>query len=559
MPLPTPYGAGPTHVTREQRLTLVATILASTVVFLDATVVNVALPAMERELGMGLAGQQWVVEAYLLALVSLMLVGGSLGDHFGRRRIFSLGLAGFGATSILCAIAPSTGILIAFRGLQGLAGALLVPGSLAILTATFNGEARGRAIGTWTAWSGISTIAGPAAGGALTEALSWRFVFWINVPLIAVTLLLTARAVAESRDPDTVRGFDIPGVVLSALGLGGPVFALIEQPTYGWSDPVVLIPLVAGVACFAAFLLREATARAPMLPLSLFRVRNFAVANAATLTTYAGLIGSSFFLTLYLQQVGGYSPLAAGFASVPISLLLFVLSPRFGAFTAGVGPRLPMAVGPIVGGIGLLMLLRVGVHPDYFTEVLPALVVFGLGLSATVAPLTTTVLNAVDEHNAGIASGTNNAVARVAGLLAIAVMGAAVSSQFDSSVADHLATAQLSPQAEHVVSSARSQPLAGGDEAEKLPSSGRSSVGPAIESSSEDAFHLAALIGACLMFAGGITSAAGIQNPRRRLAAAPPATRAATAGECGRAAPFHDAEPVPGTLEPASETAQAPL
>jgi EmrB/QacA subfamily drug resistance transporter len=337
---------------RSQRLTLVATILASTAVFLDSTVVNVALPAIERDLGMGLAGQQWVVEAYLLSLVSLMLVGGSLGDHFGRRRIFTIGLVGFGAASILCALAPSTGTLIAFRGIQGLAGALLVPGSLAIVTATFDGEARGRAIGTWTAWSGISTIAGPAAGGFLTDALSWRYVFWINVPLIAATLILTIRSVSESRNPEAVKGFDVPGVVLSALGLGGPVFALIEQPTYGWGAPVVLVPLLAGVACFAAFLAREATARAPMLPLTLFRVRNFAVANAATLATYAGLMASSFFLTLYLQQVGGYSALAAGFAGVPISLMLFFLSPRFGAFSARVGPRLPMAAGPIVGGLG---------------------------------------------------------------------------------------------------------------------------------------------------------------------------------------------------------------
>jgi len=544
---------------RAQRLTLVATILASTVVFLDATVVNVALPAMEEDLGMGLAGQQWVVEAYLLALVAMLLVGGSLGDHFGRRRMFSLGLAGFGVTSILCALAPSTGTLIALRGLQGLAGALLVPGSLAILTSTFTGEARGKAIGTWTAWSGISTIAGPAAGGFLTEALSWRFVFWINVPLIAVTLVMTAHSVAESRDPDAVRGFDIPGVLLSALGLGGPVFALIEQPTYGWSDPVVFVPLIGGVLLFAGFIWREAAARAPMLPLSLFRIRNFAVANAATLTTYAGLIGTTFFLTLYLQQVGGYSPLAAGFASVPVSLLMFFLSPRFGQFTAGVGPRLPMAAGPIVGGIGLLMLVRTGVEPDYLTEVLPALVVFGLGLSATVAPLTTTVLNAVDEHNAGIASGTNNAIARVAGLLAIAVMGAAVSSQFDSSVSDHLATAQLSPQARHVVSSSASRPLAGRDEADELSGSERDSVGTAIEQSSQSAFHLAALIGACLMFAGGITSAIWIQNPRRRPAITPAPARAATAGECGRPAPFHDADPVPGELEPVAGTAEAPF
>jgi EmrB/QacA subfamily drug resistance transporter len=546
-------------VNRLQRLTLVATILASTVVFLDATVVNVALPAMERDLGMGLAGQQWVVEAYLLALVSLLLVGGSLGDHFGRRRIFTIGLAAFGVASILCALAPGAGVLIALRGVQGLAGALLVPGSLAILTSTFSGEARGRAIGTWTAWSGISTIAGPAAGGFLTETLSWRFVFWINVPLIVATLLITLQSVEESRDPDAVRGFDIPGVVLSALGLGGPVFALIEQPTYGWSDPVVFIPLAAGVACFAGFVLREATARAPMLPLTLFRVRNFAVANAATLTTYGGLIGSSFFLTLYLQQVGGYSPLAAGFASVPVSLMLFFLSPRFGAFTARVGPRLPMALGPIVGGAGLLLLLRVGVHPSYLTQVLPALVVFGLGLSATVAPLTTTVLNSVDEHNAGIASGVNNAIARVAGLLTIAVLGAVVSGQFGSSLQDHLATAKLSPQAAHVVSSAKSRPLAGGDEAKRLPGSERSTVGAAIEDSSRDAFQIAVVIAACLMFAGGLTSAVGIQDPRRRREVAPPPPRAATAGECGRAAPFRDPEPVPGTLEPASGTAQAPL
>jgi EmrB/QacA subfamily drug resistance transporter len=545
-------------VTRTERLTLVATILASTVVFLDATVVNVALPAMERDLGMGLAGQQWVIEAYMLALVSLMLVGGSLGDHFGRRLIFSIGLAGFGVTSILCALAPSTGFLIGLRGLQGLAGALLVPGSLAILTATFQGEARGRAIGTWTAWSGISTIAGPAAGGFLTESLSWRFVFWINVPVIVATLVLTLRAVAESRDPDAVAGFDIPGVALSTLGLGGPVFALIEQPTYGWTDPLVLIPLCAGVACFAAFIVRETTAKAPMLPLALFRVRNFAVANAATLATYAGLIGSSFFLTLYLQQVGGYSALAAGLAGVPISLMLFFLSPRFGAFTARVGPRLPMSAGPIVGGLGLLLLLRVGVDPSYPTEVLPALVVFGLGLSATVAPLTTTVLNAVDEHNAGIASGVNNAIARVAGVLAIAVIGAVVSAQFASSLDGKLSHDRLDGRGESVVASAKSRPLAGGDEAARLSMAERSSVGTAIELSSRDAFRVAAAIGACLMFVGGLTAAVGIQNPRRPEAEQQ-VPLAATAGECARAARIRDPEPVPGGLEPAAGPAQAPL
>jgi EmrB/QacA subfamily drug resistance transporter len=545
-------------MSRRERLTLIATILASTVVFLDSTVVNVALPAMERDLGMGLAGQQWVVEAYMLALVSLMLVGGSLGDHFGRRLIFTIGLAGFGVASILCALAPSTGVLIGLRGLQGLAGALLVPGSLAILTATFEGEARGRAIGTWTAWSGISTIAGPAAGGFLTETLSWRFVFWVNVPLIAVTLLLALRSVAESRDPDAVKGFDLPGVALSALGLGGPVFALVEQPTHGWGNPLVLIPLLVGVGCFAGFIAREATARNPMLPLALFRVRNFAVANAATLTVYGGLIGATFFLSLYLQQVGGYSPLAAGLATVPISLLLFFLSPRFGAFTAGVGPRLPMSAGPIVGGLGLLLLLRVGVHPSYPAEVLPALVVFGLGLAATVAPLTTTVLNAVDAHRAGIASGVNNAIARVAGLLAIAVLGAVISAQFVSTLERGLRGARLGAQAAGVVASAKSRPLAGGDEADRLSGPERSSVGTAIELASRDAFRLSVGIGALLMFAGGLTSALGIQNPKRRSATAL-APRAATAGECARAARPRDPEPIPGELEPAAGPARAPL
>jgi EmrB/QacA subfamily drug resistance transporter len=546
-------------VSRSQRLTLVATILASTVVFLDATVVNVALPAMERDLDMGLAGQQWVVEAYLLALVSLMLVGGSLGDHFGRRRIFSIGLVGFGAASIMCALAPSTGALIAFRGIQGLAGALLVPGSLAIVTATFAGEARGRAIGTWTAWSGISTVLGPAAGGFVTDTLSWRFVFWINVPLIVVTLLLTLHSVAESRNPDAVKGFDLPGVVLSALGLGGPVFALIEQPRYGWGDPLVLVPLLAGLGCFAAFLVREATARAPMLPLALFRARNFAAANAATLATYAGLMGSSFFLTLYLQQVGGYSALAAGFAGVPISLMLFFLSPRFGAFTARVGPRLPMAAGPTIGGLGLLLLLRIDVDPSYFAEVLPALVVFGLGLAATVAPLTTTVLNSVDERNAGIASGVNNAVSRVAGLLAIAVLGAVISAHFAARLDDRLAGDALQGQVAEVVSSAKSRPLAGRDEAARLASSQRSSVGRAIEESSRDGFRLAVGISALLMFAGGLTSALWIRDPKRKPTARPPAPRAATAGECARAGAGREPQPVAGALEPAPGAAEAPL
>jgi EmrB/QacA subfamily drug resistance transporter len=388
-------------VTRQQRLTLIATILGSTVVFLDGTVVNVALPAISEGLDVGLAGQQWVVEAYTLALVALLLVGGSLGDQFGRRRMFVMGLVSFAACSALCAVAPSADLLIGARALQGIAGALLVPGSLAIVASTFEGEARGKAVGTWTAWTGIATVLGPAGGGALIGVLSWRAIFWVNIPLVAATVGLTVHAVKESRDEDAYMGIDYPGIVLSAVGLGGPTFALIEQPAHGWSDPMVWLPMLIGLLSFVLFVVREAYARHPMLPLDLFRIRNFSVANLTTFSAYAGLIGGLFFVGLFLQQVAGYSPLEAGLATTPISILMFFLSPRFGKVASGTGPRLPMSAGPIVGGIGLLLLLRVGSSPDYLTDVLPALLVFGVGLSATVAPLTATVLDSVDPHHVG--------------------------------------------------------------------------------------------------------------------------------------------------------------
>ena len=407
---------------RRKRFTIIATILGSTIVFLDATVVNVALPAISDDLNAGLADQQWVVEAYALATVSLLLVGGALGDQFGRRRIFEFGLIGFGATSVLCAIAPSSAFLIGARALQGLTGALLVPGSLAILAATFEGAERGKMVGTWTAWTGIATVIGPAGGGAVVEAISWRAIFWVNVPLVIFTVLLTRAHVQESLDPEADRAIDWLGILLSALGLGGPVFALIEQPTYGWSDPLVFIPLVGGVLLFALFLIWESRYRHSMLDLGLFRIRNFAVTNLETLIVYSGLIGAFFFVTLFLQQTVGYSPLAAGFATTPISLVLFFLSPVFGRIATSTGPRMPMCVGPIVGGIGLLLLTRVGSDPSYVADVLPGVIIFGLGLSATVAPLTATALNSVAENRVGVASGINNAVSRVAGVLAIAML-----------------------------------------------------------------------------------------------------------------------------------------
>ena len=527
-------------VTRQQRLTLVATILGSTVVFLDGTVVNVALPAISESLDAGLAGQQWVVESYMLTMVALLLVGGSLGDQFGRRRIFVIGLVAFGATSALCAVAPSDEFLIGARALQGIAGALLVPGSLAIVAATFEGEARGKAVGTWTAWTGIATVIGPAGGGALIGILSWRAIFWVNLPLIAATVALTLHSVRESRDPEAFRGIDWLGIALSAAGLGGPVFALIEQPTRGWGDPLVWLPFVAGIVCFALFVLHEARARHPMLDLALFRVRNFAVANLTTLAAYAGLIGGLFFVGLYLQQVSGYSALEAGLATMPVSLILFFLSPRWGRLASGTGPRLPMSLGPIVGGLGLILLLRVDAGGDYVTDVLPAILVFGLGLSATVAPLTATVLDSVEERHVGIASGVNNGVSRVAGLLAIAVLGAVISAYFGSTLDSNLGDRPLAPPAEQTVSDAKAQPLAV-PEVGSLPPAQADFVRSASTDASTSVFHLGIGIAGLLMIAGGIVAGIGIENPRRRIEAIP--TRGtATAGECGHGADADSSE-----------------
>ena len=534
------------------RWTVIATILGSTVVFLDATVVNVALPALSDDLGAGLADQQWVVEAYLLALVALLLVGGSLGDQFGRRRIFILGLGLFGVTSILCAISPSTEILIGARALQGLAGALLVPGSLAILAATFEGEERGRAVGTWTAWTGIATVVGPVAGGALIEAISWRAIFWVNVPLVVVTMLLAQRSVRESVNPDADRHIDWVGILFSAVGLGAPVFALIQQPTHGWSDPMVYGPLIGGIAVFGIFVLWESRYRHAMLDLSLFKVRNFSITNIETLVVYAGLIGAFFFVTLFLQQTAGYTPIEAGLATTPVSVILFVLSPRFGKISTGIGPRLPMSIGPIVGGIGLLLLMRVGSDPNYVTEVLPAILVFGLGLSATVAPLTATALNSVPENQVGIASGINNGVSRVAGLLAIAVLGALIAGSFSSTIDDNLSGAQLSPRAQAAVSKAKDKALGAADTG-GLPANEAATVDSAVTDASTHAFHLGVAAGGILMIVGGVIAGIGLRNPKRETEYEAPG--AATAGECAHSPEHLDGA---GAQEPEDERVVEP-
>jgi EmrB/QacA subfamily drug resistance transporter len=511
------------------RWTVIATILGSTVVFLDATVVNVALPALSDDLGVGLADQQWVVEAYLLALVSLLLVGGSLGDQFGRRRIFILGLGLFGVTSILCAIAPSSAVLIGARALQGFAGALLVPGSLALIAAAFEGEERGRAVGTWTAWTGIATVIGPAGGGALVEAISWRAIFWVNVPLILVTMWLAHRSVRESVNPDADRHIDWVGILLSAIGLGAPVFALIQQPTHGWGDPMVYGGLIGGIAVFAVFLVWEARYRHAMLDLSLFKNRNFSITNIETLVVYAGLIGAFFFLTLFLQQTAGYSPIGAGLATTPVSVLLFVLSPRFGKIATGIGPRLPMSLGPIVGGVGLLLMMRVGPDPNYFTDVLPGILVFGLGLSATVAPLTATALNSVPEQQVGIASGINNGVSRVAGLLAIAVLGALIAGSFSSAIDNNLSGTPLSPKAKDAVAQAKDKAL-GTPDTTGLPANEAASLKSAGDDASAHAFHLGLGAAGMLMIVGGVIAGIGLRNPSRETEYDAPG--APTAGEC---------------------------
>jgi EmrB/QacA subfamily drug resistance transporter len=543
-------------VARAQRLTLVATILGTGIVFLDSTVVNVALPAIQRDLDTGLAGQQWVVEAYLLTLVALLLVGGSLGDLYGRRRLFVIGLAGFAVTSALCAIAPTVEVLIAARALQGCAGALLVPGSLAILAATFEGEARGRAVGIWTAWAGMSTLFGPAVGGLLIE-LDWRWIFWVNVPLLALTLWITRVAVAESSDPEACPGIDGAGIVLSAVGLGAPVFALIEQPTRGWGDPVVWAPLAVGIVAFVGFIWWELRTRAPMLELALFRIRNFAVVNLATLCVYASLIGGSFFVTIYLQQVSGYTPFEAGLALTPITVLMFFLSSRFGALAGRIGPRVPMGVGPLIAAFGVALLARLDRDPSYLVDVLPALLPFGVGLAMTVAPLTTTVLDSVAERQAGIASGANNAVSRVAGLLAIAALGAIISAQFSASIDDRLPADALSAEVAGAVDEAKAQPLAGADP-EGVPAGVRAAVVDDITGSSESAFRAGIGIAAALMALGGLISLAGIRNPERPTVPRPEhVPRAAPAGECGRIPALAGEDAVPGTLAGAA-TAGAP-
>ena len=370
--------------------------------------------------------QEWVVDAYLLTLGSLILVGGSLADLFGEKRVFTIGVAAFGATSLLCALAPDGTVLILARGLQGIAGAVLTPAALATITSVFSGEERGAAIGTWTAWTGIAFVIGPLVGGWLVSVASWRSIFFINLPFVAVTFALVSIALPGRRAAEARAPVDVVGGVLCMLGLGGPVFALIEMPKRGFSDPLILVTLFGGLALLAAFVAWERRAPSPMLPLRLFRKRNFTFANIETFAVYAALSTLTFFLVLFLQQLAGYSPFRSGLATVPITVVMFVLSPRVGRLSMRFGPRYFMGIGPLICAGSLVWMRGLAPGFSYWTALLPPIILFAFGLSLIVAPLTSTVLADAGEGDAGIASGVNNAIARVAALLGIAVVGAAI-------------------------------------------------------------------------------------------------------------------------------------
>ena len=407
-------------MTSQQKLVLVIAVLASFVSFLDGSVVNVALPAISRELGGGLATQQWVVDAYALTLGALILLAGALSDSFGRQRIIKIGLVGFAVTSVLCAVAPAAWALVAARALQGIFGALLVPSSLAIIVSAFRGEAQSKAIGTWTAWTGIAFVVGPLLGGFFVDTASWRWIFAINVVPIGVTLWLMRRL--KKADPQQAVSVDYRGAALCTLGLGGAVYGLIEQAKFGWDLGHVVMPLVVGLLLLGWFARHERQVANPILPAGLFKARNFLFGNLATVAIYAGLSVATFLIIIFIQQRGGYSAMQAGLALLPVTFIMFGLSPRFGALAGRLGPRLFMTFGPLVAAAGFLLMLRVGSTVYYWTDLFPGLVIFGLGLSMTVAPLTSAVLASIDASKAGIASAVNNAVSRIAGLLAIAAL-----------------------------------------------------------------------------------------------------------------------------------------
>jgi EmrB/QacA subfamily drug resistance transporter len=463
------------------RWVLAATVLGSALAAIDMTVVGIALPRIGREFGTGMTVLQWVVTAYTLTLAGLLLVAGALGDRYGRRRVFVVGVVWFALASLVCAVAPTAAVLIAARALQGVGAALLTPGSLAILQASFAPEDRGRAIGAWSGLGGVATAIGPFLGGWFVQAVSWRLIFLINLPIAALVVYLSWRHVPESYDPEATGRVDVAGGVLVTLGLVGVTYGLIEGPSAGWTSAAVLGALVGGSVLLAVFVWWQRKAAHPMLPLELFASTQFTATNVVTFVVYGALGGTLFLLPIALQQVSGYTALEAGLSLLPLTLVILALAARSGALAARIGPRLQMSVGPVLVGLGLALFVRVGSGGDYVTEVLPAVLVLGLGLATTVAPLTATVLAAAPARHAGTASAVNNDVARAAGLIAVAVLPA---------VAGISGSAYLRP------------------------------------AQFAEGFHLASLIAGVLCVLGGLVAAVTIRNPRRPEVAEPVAPQA---------------------------------
>ncbi|HSQ22959.1 MAG TPA: MFS transporter [Pyrinomonadaceae bacterium] len=495
----------------QRRWTLAATILGSSMAFIDGTVVNVALPSLQKNLNATVTDVQWVIEAYTLFLAALLLLGGSLGDQFGRKKIYAIGVTLFALASVWCGLAPNIQQLIVARAAQGVGGALLVPGSLAIISATFSEDERGMAIGTWSGATAITTALGPLVGGWLIEHVSWRAVFFLNIPIALAVIALVLMFVSESRDEEDSGKLDLLGAALATISLGAIVYGLIQSSSSGWKSPIVLASLVIGIVLIAIFVLVEARKRNPMLPLSLFRLRNFTAANLLTLFLYSSLAGTLFFLPLNLIQVQKYSATAAGAASLPFILIMFGLSRWSGGLVKRYGPRLPLVIGPIVAGVGFALFIRPGVGASYWAGFFPAIVVLGLGMAISVAPLTTTVMNSVKERHAGVASGVNNAVSRTAGLLAIAVFGLIMFHVFNGCLDQRLEQMSVAPDIWQALNQQRIKLAAA-----EIPSTVNEETGLAFKQAIDECFvkgfQRVMLTGAVLAFASSLTAWLGVRD-----------------------------------------------
>jgi EmrB/QacA subfamily drug resistance transporter len=498
---------------RAGRWVLVATTLASSMAFIDSTVVNVALPALQTNLNATIVDVQWVIEAYSLLLAAFLLVGGSLGDHYGRRRVFLIGVALFAAASTWCGLAHNIHQLIAARAAQGLGAALLVPGSLAIISSSFPENERGRAIGTWSGFSAITTAIGPVIGGWLIEHFSWRAIFFINVPIALLIIFISLWRVPESSDPES-KGLDWWGAIVGAFGLGALVYGLIESSRLGFGDRSVIAALVAATALLALFLIIEARVSNPMLPLVLFRSRTFTGANLLTFLLYGALSGTLFFLPLNLIQIQHYSATAAGAAFLPFIVIIFLLSRWAGGLVESYGPKIPLVIGPSIAALGFALFMLPGVNAGYWQNFFPAVVVLGTGMAVSVAPLTTIVMNSVTQNRVGIASGVNNAVARGAGLLAIAVLGIVMLHSFSHAMDRRLADGNVPPAAWQSLQAQRSK-LAAASLSEDLDQTTQQLVGHAIAESFVHAFRLIMSIGATLAMASALVAWLLIGTPRR--------------------------------------------